>query len=113
MQNTTKFSIHMYIFMDYYSIGTLSLANQNRSRSTRSSMSFNGYMRVTQPLGLASPPFEACLEADAWLAVGRRPLGRPLPPRDPLRVRPRRRDRASIQPYNATHTVMRAKRTKM
>ena len=37
-------------------------------------------------VGLASPP----LEAGAWLAVGRRPLGRRLPPREPLRVRPRR-----------------------
>jgi hypothetical protein len=41
-------------------------------------------------VGLASPP----LEVDAWLAVGRRPLGRRLSPRAPLRVRPRRRDRA-------------------
>ena len=41
-------------------------------------------------VGLASPP----LEAGAWLAVGRRPLGRRLPPREPLRVCPRRRDRA-------------------
>jgi hypothetical protein len=41
-------------------------------------------------VGLASPP----LEAGAWLAAGRRPLGRRLPPREPLRVCPRRRDRA-------------------
>ena len=41
-------------------------------------------------VGLASPP----LEVDAWLAIGRRPLGRRLSPRAPLRVRPRRRDRA-------------------
>jgi hypothetical protein len=41
-------------------------------------------------VGLASPP----LEAGAWRAVGRRPLGRRLPPREPLRVCPRRRDRA-------------------
>jgi hypothetical protein len=41
-------------------------------------------------VGLASPP----LEAGAWLAVDRRPLGRRLPPREPLRVCPRRRDRA-------------------
>jgi hypothetical protein len=41
-------------------------------------------------VGLASPP----LEAGAWLAVGRRPLGRRLPPQEPLRVCPRRRDRA-------------------
>ena len=38
-------------------------------------------------VGLASPP----LEAGAWLAAGRRPLGRCLPPREPLRVCPRRR----------------------
>ena len=41
-------------------------------------------------VGLASPP----LEVDAWLAIGRRPLGRRLSPRAPLHVRPRRRDRA-------------------
>jgi hypothetical protein len=70
----------------YYSIGTLSLVNQNRS------MSFNGC--VCDTLGLASGP---PLEADAWLAVGRRPLGRRLPPRDPLRVRPRCRDRAELE----------------
>jgi hypothetical protein len=43
-------------------------------------------------VGLASPP----LEAGAWLAVGRRPLGRRLPPREPLRVCPRRRYRAEL-----------------
>ena len=46
-------------------------------------MSFN-HSRMVVGL-LASPP----LEVDAWLAVGRRPLGRRLPPREPLRVCPR------------------------
>ena len=53
--------------------------------------------------GLASPP----LEAGAWLAVGRGPLGRRLPPREPLRVCPRGRDRAEheadLQLYMVAH----------
>ena len=66
-----------------YAIDTLSLANcQSRA------MSYNGC--ACDILGLVSPP----LEADGWLAVGRRPFERCLPPRDPLRVHPRRRDRA-------------------
>ena len=60
------------------------------------------YARV-MVAGLASPP----LEAGAWLAVGRGPLGRRLPPREPLRVCPRGRDRAEheadLQLYMVAH----------
>jgi hypothetical protein len=53
-------------------------------------MSFICFFSARVMVGLASPP----LEAGAWLAVGRRPLGRRLPPRESLRGCPRRRDRA-------------------
>jgi hypothetical protein len=65
-------------------------------------MSFN-HSRMVVGL-LASPP----LEVDAWLAVGRRPLGRRLPPREPLRVCPRDATAPStstVQLYSCTTRI--------